>query len=384
MKKLTAIFLIIGTLFVGFSSAQAQEKVEIQFFYSPTCSVCDREKPFLDELAQKYPQIKLTSFSVAQKENAEKLRTLYEEHDVPKEKWGLVPATFVGNKLFIGFNADGTTAQAIKDCVLSYGKEDCGESQRLIKIPFLGEINVSRFSPLVLAVLLGGLDGFNPCAMVVLGFLLAMLVATGIRERVFLVGGVFILVSGLVYFIFIASWLNVFLVLGQIKMITIGAGIAVILFGLFLMKDYLSGVVCKICKVDEGKTGFFTKIERFLFEKMQRVSEKDMPLPLLLLAVGAIAAGINLVELVCSFGLPLAFTKILTNMQLSTASYYLHILVYTIFYMIDDFALFLIAVFTLRATGMQDKYLRSIKLISSLVLVLLGLALIFKPELLAL
>jgi len=384
MKKLIATFLIIGTLFAVFSSVQAQEKLEIDFFYSPTCSVCDREKPFLNDLVEKYPEIKLNSFSVVQKENAEKLKVFYKEYEVPEKSWGLVPATFVNDKFFIGFNADGTTAQAIEDAIFSLEKENNTEPERLIKIPFFGEISISRFSPLALAVLLGGLDGFNPCAMVVLGFLLAMLVATGIRERVLLVGGVFILVSGLVYFVFIASWLNLFLVLGQIKMITVGAGIAVILFGIFLMKDYLSGVICKICKVDEGETGFFTKIERFLFEKMQKVSKKDMSLPLLLLAVAAIAVGINLVELVCSLGLPLAFTKILTNMQLSTTSYYFHILVYTIFYMIDDFALFLIAVFTLRATGMQDKYLQSIKLISSLVLVLLGLALIFKPELLAL
>jgi len=383
MKKLTAIFLIIGTVFAAFSSAQAQEKIEVQFFYSPTCSVCDREKPFLNDLVEKYPQIKLNSFSITEKENAEKLKVFYREYEVPEKEWGLVPATFVNNEFFIGFNTNGTTAQAIENSILSLEKESDAEPERLIKLPFFGEIGISHFSPLVLAVLLGGLDGFNPCAMVILGFLLAMLVATGIRERVFLVGGVFILVSGLVYFVFIASWLNLFLVLGQIKIITVGAGIAIILFGLFLMKDYLSGVICKICKVDEGETDFFTKIERFLFEKMQKVSEKDMPLPLLLLSVAIIAAGINLVELVCSLGLPLAFTKTLTNMQLPTASYYFYILIYTIFYMIDDFALFLIAVFTLRSTGMQDKYLRSIKLISAFVLVLLGLALIFKPGLLA-
>lgn len=383
MKKLTAIFLILTTLFAGFSFAQAQEKIEVQFFYSPACSVCDREKPFLNDLVEKYPQIKLNSFSITEKENAEKLRVFYEEYKVPEEEWGLVPATFVNNEFFIGFNSNGTTAQAIEDSILSLEKQGDVEPGRSIKIPFFGEISISRFSPLVLAVLLGGLDGFNPCAIVVLGFLLAMLVATGIRQRVFLVGGVFILVSGLVYFMFIASWLNLFLVLGKIKIITIGAGIAIILFGLFLMKDYLSGVICKICKVDEGKTGFLTKIERFLFEKLQKVSEKDMPLGLLVLVVAIIATGINLVELVCSLGLPLAFTKTLTNMQLPTASYYFYILIYTIFYMIDDFALFSIAVFTLRSTGMQDKYLRSTKLISALVLVLLGLALIFRPELLA-
>ena len=166
---------------------------------------------------------------------------------------------------------------------------------------------------LALAVVLGALDGFNACAMVALGFLLAVLVATGIRKRVFLIGSVFILVSGMVYFLFISAWLNLFLVLENIKIITILVGFAVTLFAGFLLKDYFSGVVCKLCHVKPGKQGFFSRIEQKLFLKMQKLTTAEMSLPITLLGVAVVGAGINMVELVCSFGFPLVFTKILTS-----------------------------------------------------------------------
>ena len=172
--------------------------------------------------------------------------------------------------------------------------------------------------------------------------------------------------------------------LGYLRIITMVVGIGVVLFSLFLLKDYFSGIICKICDVpQDGREGRLTKWQRKLFAIMTKVTDSSMPLWLVLVTVATVAAGINLIELFCSFGFPVAYTKILTGFSLPSVSYYFYLLVYIGFYMLDDFLIFLAAVITLRVTKVSEKYLKAIKLISGLALLLLGLAILFRPEFLA-
>jgi len=390
MKKYFLI-LILGLIFILPKVTFAQNKIKLNFFYSQTCPHCAQEKKFLKSLETKYPQLQVIYHDVGTKESIELLQNLYTEHQIPKQSHGLVPISFIGGKYFIGFNQK--TGQKIKNCLkgLINNKADseeqtCDNSSQ-ISLPIIGKINPAEHSPLVMAILLGGLDGFNACAMMALGFLLAVLIATGIRKRIFLIGGTFILVSGLVYFIFIAAWLNLFLVLEQIQIITTLIGIIVVVFAIIMLKDYAHGVVCKLCQVNtknSQKQSIFSKIEKKLFAKMEFLAQSKISLPLILLGTAAVAAGINMVELVCSFGFPLAFTKILTELNLSGSQYYFYLVVYVIFYMLDDFLIFLVAVITLRVTGISQKYLRTIKLIAGIFLLALGLTILLKPELLTL
>ncbi|MCK5044649.1 hypothetical protein KAR26_02885 [Candidatus Parcubacteria bacterium] len=382
MRKLLIIPIFLCLIFSSFSAVLAQD-IRVDFFYSNTCPHCADESEFLEEMEEKYPQIEVARMGVWEQENLDLLEKLYNQHEVPQEVRGFVPVTFINEYYFFG-NTENQNKEIENSIRTGLGLPalETEEANNKIKIPFIGEVDIGGFSPLALAVVLGALDGFNACAMVALGFLLAVLVATGIRKRVFLIGSVFILVSGMVYFLFISAWLNLFLVLENIKIITILVGFAVTLFAGFLLKDYFSGVVCKLCHVKPGKQGFFSRIEQKLFLKMQKLTTAEMSLPITLLGVAVVAAGINMVELVCSFGFPLVFTKILTSWELSTLSYYSYLLVYILFYMLDDFVIFLIAVWTLRITQASEKYLKAIKLISGILLLLLGLIILIKPELL--
>ena len=382
MRKLLIIPIFLCLIFSSFSAVLAQD-IRVDFFYSNTCPHCADESEFLEEMEEKYPQIEVARMGVWEQENLDLLEKLYNQHEVPQEVRGFVPVTFINEYYFFG-NTENQNKEIENSIRTGLGLPalETEEANNKIKIPFIGEVDIGGFSPLALAVVLGALDGFNACAMVALGFLLAVLVATGIRKRVFLIGSVFILVSGMVYFLFISAWLNLFLVLENIKIITILVGFAVTLFAGFLLKDYFSGVVCKLCQVKPGKQGFFSRIEQKLFLKMQKLTTAEMSLPITLLGVAVVAAGINMVELVCSFGFPLVFTKILTSWELSTLSYYSYLLVYILFYMLDDFVIFLIAVWTLRITQASEKYLKAIKLISGILLLLLGLIILIKPELL--
>ena len=108
------------------------------------------------------------------------------------------------------------------------------------------------------------------------------------------------------------------------------------------------------------------KTQRGFFDKLKKLTKSKVSLPILLLGVAAIAVGVNMIELVCSFGFPLAFTKVLSVCNLSTFSHYFYIFVYILFYMADDFIIFLLAVFTLKITGISEKYLKAVKLVSAI------------------
>lgn len=387
IKKYLFFFLILFTLLSIFNFVSAQEKIEINFFYASTCHFCSQEKPFLENLEKKYPEIELKQFNIA--ENVGLAEELYNQYNVPEEERWLVPVTFVENNYYIGWKGEEITGKDIEAYIsgLIQGNSNATTTpDNRIKLPFVGYINPLNFSPLGLSIILGALDGFNPCAIVALGFLLTLLVSTGIRKRVLLIGGTFIFVSGLVYLFFITAWLKIFLILGHQNIIALIVGIIIILFAFFALKSYLKGIVCKLCEVNFGKKeNIFKKSQKFLLIQMERLSKPStIALPLVLLGVAAVAIGVNLVELVCSLGVPLAFTKILSGLGLTNFSYYFYLLIYILFYMIDDFIIFILAVWTLRITSLSKKYLRIIQLISGILLFVLGLIMIFKPELLAL
>jgi len=404
-KRILFIFCFLILIFLAPQFVFSQEKVEINFFYSPTCSHCVQEKDFLKQLEIKYPEIEIKKINTFEKEGFKQLKDFYQELKVPKENYGWVPIIFIGEKYFLGFNQQ--IGINIENCIKELinkninDQQPCGcdpisqikpsdetatpiEIRKRFSIPIIGEININKSSPLIISIVLGALDGFNACAMIALGFLLTILISSGIRKRVILIGGTFILVSGIVYFVFISAWLNLFLALEQIKLITYLVGAIIIFFSVFLLKDYFQGTICKLCQIDPKKQTIFTKIEKKLFKRMEKLSNAQLSLPILLIGVAIVAAGVNLVELVCSFGIPLAFTKMLSAFNLPTLSYYFYLLVYVLFYMIDDFIIFLIAILTLRAVSISGKYLKITKLISGVVLLILGILMIFFPEILIL
>ncbi|HNP74976.1 MAG TPA: hypothetical protein PKL09_01280 [bacterium] len=397
------ILFLVGFCLLGLLApvAEAQSQPIFYFFYSPTCSVCARQSKLIERLEANYSQLAIRRINVTTSDGYDLLQSFYDKYQIEQSKRGGTPVSFieaegVGGKYMIGYSesVDEAIEGYVQRLIALEGDNhqpndnDAIESTTSgrVSLPFIGAINLSGLSPLTLSAVMGGLDGFNACAMVALGFLLAMILGGESidRRKVFLIGGTFILVSGLIYFLFISAWLNLFMFLGYLRIITMVVGIGVVLFSLFLLKDYFSGIICKICDVpQDGREGRLTKWQRKLFAIMTKVTDSSMPLWLVLVTVATVAAGINLIELFCSFGFPVAYTKILTGFSLPSVSYYFYLLVYIGFYMLDDFLIFLAAVITLRVTKVSEKYLKAIKLISGLALLLLGLAILFRPEFLA-
>ena len=198
---------VLNSVLVRGVFAQA-EKIQINFFYSSICPHCKEEKEFLKTLKEKYPEVEIKEYEVTSSpENQKILQDFYERYKVSEKDKGWVPVTFTPTKYFIGFNQQ--TATEIESCIKECMGGDAPPSKK-IKIPILGEIDLLTLSLPVLTLILGALDGLNPCAMWVLLFLIALLMNTRSRKRMCLIGGTFILVSGIVYYLILGAWLKLF------------------------------------------------------------------------------------------------------------------------------------------------------------------------------
>jgi len=371
---LIIIFLLFGAK-VNFSLAQNQ--AEINFFYSAICPHCAKEEEFLKELKNQYPEIEIKEYEViSSQENQKILNEFYEKYQVPQKERGWVPVTFTPTKYFIGFTEQigAEIESCIKECLL--GEKPTSQK---IKIPILGEVDLSKMSLPVLTLTIGALDGLNPCAMWILLFLIALLINTRSRKRMWLIGGTFILTSGIVYYLILTAWLNLFLAISYVNLTRILIGIFALGVGIWQIKTFIG--YKGVCPVTEGSTKLGDRIRNGLKIRAEKMAISPFTLGILG-GVILLALGVNLVEFFCSAGLPAIYTRILTLSQISTLSYYLYLLLYTFIFMLDDLIVFSLAVITLSRIGFTEKYNYWATLIGGLLIFVLGILLIFKPELL--
>jgi glutaredoxin len=372
MKKgLILSIFILGAVFYAFNFVSAQEDIEINFFYSAVCPHCAEEKEFLDSLEEEYPEIVVNRYEVLYlSENQEVLKNFYKEYQVPERERGYVPVTFLSEEYFIGFSQQ--ISDNIKNCL-----EECISDEKTgfnVKIPFFGQIDISKMSLPVLTITLGAIDGLNPCAMWVLLFLLTLLLNTRSRKRMWLIGGTFILASGFIYYLILAAWLNLFLAISYVNLTRIIIGVFAVGVGIWQIKNFITyhPGVCRVL-------GLTSKLSRGLEER----AEKIVASPITFAMVGGLivlAMGVNLVEFFCSAGLPAIYTRILALSQISTLSYYFYLFLYVFIFMLDDLIIFSLVVITLSKIGFTQKYNYWATLIGGLLILILGILLIFKPE----
>ncbi len=239
-------------------------------------------------------------------------------------------------------------------------------------LPVFGVIRFADFSLPALAVLLGLADGFNPCAMWALVYLLSLLASLRDRRKIWLLVGSFVLASGVLYFLFMTAWLNVFLLLGYLRPLTIAIGLGALVIGVLDLRAFIQTRGAPVCAV--GNPGF----KKRTMGRMERLVAAPLTLTTFL-GVVALAFTVNAIEFACSAGLPAVFTHTLSLRQLSGLQYYGYILLYVVFFMLDDLLIFSLAAFTLQTT-MAGGYVRYGKLAGGVVLVALGLVMLMAPE----
>ncbi len=377
------------------AAALAQNPVNVYFFWGQGCPHCEHEKEFLAELQARYPEIAVRDFEVWQ--NAGNRQILIDIGNELGVEIAGVPFTLVGDKYFIGwYDADSTgnaieeaAVKAINDGCLDIaariinpqspppengtcGKDDKKEIPENVNIPFFGQVSIKNLSLPAITVILGALDGFNPCAMWTLLFLISLLLGMQDRKRMWILGIAFIVASSLVYFTFMVAWLNLLLFIGFILWVRIAVGAVAIGGGIHNLRAYFSKKAAVCANAADPK-------RKKVFERLKNITLQNN----FYLALGGIillAFAVNLVELICSAGLPVIFTQILAMSGLAAWQYYAYIGLYILVFMTDDLFVFFAAMITLKMAGITTKYQKASHLIGGVLMLAIGLLLIFRPE----
>ena len=257
-----------------------------------------------------------------------------------------------------------------------FATENKGETKdpavQEIDLPLFGKVNLQELSLPIFTIMIAFLDGFNPCAMWVLIFLISLLMGMQDRRRMWLLGSVFILASGFVYFLFMSAWLNFFLFIGLVNWIRIAIAALAIFVAVHYLRDFVKNKD-GACQVDlaGNKQKIFARLKEVVYRKSLIWS---------LVGIVLLAFTVNLLELVCSAGLPAVYTKVLSMSELSTWQYYLYLVIYILVFMLDDMVVFAIAMISMKRIALNTKYARYSHLIGGIIMLIIGILMLFKPE----
>lgn len=400
-RSLKILFLVICLFsFCNVVNAVSEKNlVNIYLFHSYTCKHCKEEIKLLDELEKEYDNIKVYKYEVNENENGELLKNISE---IMGSKVTGTPYTIIGNKVFSGYdyeNSKGRFKGAI-EYYSKYGYEDkVGEYissiplpsyevkdtdpdvdeyisnyiSYKVKLPLIGEVKLKNLTLPLVTVVIGLADGFNPCAMWVLLFLISMLIGMKDKKRMWILGSTFLLISALIYLIFMMSWLNLANLLISVVWVRVIIAVVSLVGGFINLRGYIKHRKVSGCDVvdDKKRNRIITRIKKFTTEKNFWLA---------ILGVIVLAISVNVVELACSAGLPVMFIEILSLNNLTAIEEIIYIILYMLFFLLDDFVVFVIAMTTLSLTGVSSKYGNLSKLIGGILMLFIGLLLMFKPE----
>ena len=393
LKRFFLTIIFFFALLVSQARIVSASTVNAHLFYGIGCPHCAKESEFLEQIAPKYPDLKIHEYEIYYNtKNSQLLKQVASELGANA---GGVPFLVIGDWSYIGFS-EGISEKEIENKINYCLTNDCEDvvgniinqvntsqpeekpadktknEEKTIKLPFLGQVDVGQLSLPVLTVVLAFIDGFNPCAMWTLLFLISLLLGMKDRKRMWALGVAFIVSSALVYFLFLAAWLNLFMFLGFVVWIRVLIGGVALFAAYHYLKDYF------VNKNGGCNVMGDTKRQK-IFAKLRLITEKKQ----FFIALGGIvllAIAVNMVELICSAGLPAIYTQILSLAELPTWQYYLYLVLYIVVFMIDDLFVFFTAMITLQAVGVHSKYARSSHLIGGILMAIIGLLLLFKPE----
>jgi len=349
----------------------------LYYFWGVGCTHCTSAKPFLDDLKRRYPSLLVESWEVLEhRENIPRLMEMAKARN--REATG-VPVFIIGEQMFSGFSPQiagevESAVQAALEPAETSKQEPPPASAAPLLIPLLGAVDASTLSLPVFTVLIATLDSFNPCAFFVLFFLLSLLVHAHSRPRMLLIGGLFIFFSGLVYFLFMAAWLNLFLLTGTLPAITVAAGAIALLVAIVNIKDFFffrQGISLSIPEQHKPK----------LFARMRALLRADSLISMVA-GTTVLALAANSYELLCTAGFPMIFTRILTLRELPTPQYYGYLAFYCGVYIIPLALIVAIFTVTLGARKLTEWQGRVLKLVSGMMMLCLGLVLLIDPSLL--
>jgi hypothetical protein len=398
--------------------ANRNVRVNLYLFRSQSCPHCAEALRFAEQLRYRHPWLNVYSYEITSNPAN---RQLYQQIAASLNRIaGQTPAFFYCKQMEIGYFSDEQTGRRIEQSLVRWyealrdhyrppapraaaGRALAGlvglalpseepaaaaanppeppdlpvqlpAEEETVYVPGWGDVEAGSLSLPTLTLVLAGCDAFNPCAFFVLLLLLSLLVHGQSRGRMLLVGGVFVFFSGLMYFLFMAAWLNLFFVIGHLGFITAAAGVVAVCIGLLNVKDFVWFKRGPSLSIPESaRPGLFHRMTELI-----TISS----LPSLLVGAATLASVANLYELLCTSGFPLVYTRVLTLQQLPAAGYYGYLVLYNLVYVAPMALIVLGFTLTLGARKLAEYEGRALKLLSGMMMLALGVSLVFWPEVL--
>jgi glutaredoxin len=371
--------------------AAPQTAVDVHVFWRIGCPHCERARTFLHAAAARDAGLRLREYEIGgHRANRDAFTRAVEHFGIQNPA---VPTIIVGERHFVGYDDDATTGAAILDAVAACRAQPCADmapaffgdapparaagsradgAPKTIRLPLLGELELATVSLPVLTVLLAAIDGFNPCAMWTLLFLMGLLVGIPDRIRMWTLGAAFIAASAAVYYLFLAAWLNLLLFLGMVAWIRAAVALVALAGGAYYLREFFVNPEA-MCRVTGGasRQQVLARLRAFALERRFWLA---------LTGIVLLAVAVNLVEFICSAGIPAVYVQVLALSDLPPWQYHAYLLLYILVFMLDDLLVFVVAMKTLQVTGLTGAYARWSHLIGGSLLLLIGLLLLFRPE----
>ncbi len=387
---LFGIVSLLSATAAAATTGSGAEGVRMFVFWGIGCPHCDNQKPFLHELEERYPDLTIQKYEVLRERTHHELFiSLSLAHGIEP---GSVPTAFLGGKAWVGDSpqirreieatvrqeiaAFGSQESPAAGTLPSLGPADVGtvDPPEGFNVPLLGRVDLGMQPLMVTTLLIAFIDGLNPCSLWVLTLLLGLVIHSGSRGRVALVGITFLTTTALIYGAFIAGVFGVLNYVLYLTWVQWLVALFALTFGLVNIKDYFwfkTGPSFTIA--DSQKPG--------IYRGMRGLMDRRLTGPGLVFATMVMAAGIALVELPCTAGFPVVWSGIVAEREVTGIAFLLLLAVYLFVYLLIELVVFTVALLTLRMKRFEEGHGRVLKLVGGTVMIALALILILNPQL---
>ncbi len=365
-KNFCVVTILLLLIAVSLMPAEASENAGTVYYFWGYCPTCSKPEEHVDQFDD-YP-VKVEIYEVFYDDEG---RKKYEQitEDLGIEVRGF-PTLVYRDQFWLGFT-EAVQEDIINAIEATVEAKDAAERRNLLNLPIIGEVDLSASPILLSTFIIAFLDGFNPCSLFVLTFLLAIIIHSASRKRIFLVGFTFLLVTASVYGLFILGILNIMVFAAQLFWISYIVAAIVIVLGLVAIKDFLL--------FKEGLT--FSIPEKYksrYYQQVRKVFYTESVIPMITATV-VMALGIALVELPCTAGFPFIWSSLIAELNPGFTYFITLFVVYVLTYLSVELVIFFIAVIRLRSIKMTEERGRLLKLVAGSLMLVLGLILMIDP-----
>ena len=353
------------------------DTVRLVLFHGEGCPHCAAEREFLTDLQQREPRLQVQEYEVWYDE-ANRALLAEQAQRLGFEPVG-VPVTIIGDRYWVGFS-DAIAAQIEDEVAAGLAGADAGSGGDqpasdavLVDVPLVGMVELTSASLLVSTLVVGFVDGVNPCSLWALSVLLAIVLHSGSRRRVLAVGTTFLAVTAGMYALYMLGMYSAQAYVGDLGWVRVAVAVVAVVFGVLHLKDFTAlhrGVSLSI--PDARKPG--------LYARMRAVSASDTSLPAALAGTTLLAIGVSLLETPCTAGLPLLWTSLLAARDVPAGEAAALFAVYLLVFLVDELLVLTAAVVSMRALKLQERHGRLLKLVSGVLMLTLAVTMLLAPQ----